>query len=102
MTSTKINEATPEDWDSAYRKVTDDPELKPRDPAEMQIGGDHYTNKTIQPIEYITANRMSFSEGNIIKYITRHKEKNGIEDVRKAIHYCKLILKYEYGDEWEN
>ena len=65
-------------------------------PTSDQIGGDHYKNKTIQPIDYILANKMDFCSGNVVKYITRFKEKNGIEDLKKAKHYIDfLINQYE-------
>jgi len=67
------------------------------DPINEQHGGDHYKVMSIQPIDYITANGMGFCEGNVIKYITRHHNKNGAEDIRKAMHYCEFILKYQYG-----
>ena len=62
---------------------------------DKQQGGSHYQTP-IQPIEYIHANGLGFIEGNIIKYITRHKSKNGAEDIRKIIHYCELLLELEY------
>jgi hypothetical protein len=61
-----------------------------------QEGGQHYKDKAIQPIVYIHANGLGFCEGNVVKYITRHKEKNGAEDIRKVIHYCELLLELEY------
>ena len=64
-----------------------------------QIGGDHYKNCAIQPIDYIVKNNLDFLEGNVVKYITRHKTKNGIEDIRKVIHYAELILEKKYGKE---
>ena len=67
------------------------------DPLKVQISGDHYRNLPIQPIEYIHANGLNFLEGNVVKYITRHRTKNGAEDVRKALHYCQLLLKLEYS-----
>lgn len=67
-----------------------------------QEGGDHYKNLKIQPVEYITANNMSFLEGNVIKYISRHSMKNGIEDIKKVIHYCELILQLQYSSSKEN
>ena len=66
-------------------------------PLEEQIGGDHYSNLKIQPIEYIHENNLSYFQGNIIKYITRYKNKNGAEDIKKIIHYAQIILKLEYG-----
>ena len=64
---------------------------------DKQVGSNHYKLAGIQPIEYIHANNLSFCEGNVVKYITRHRNKNKEEDVRKALHYCQLILKLEYG-----
>ena len=64
-----------------------------------QEGGQHYKDKAIQPIVYIHANKLGFCEGNVVKYITRHKEKNGAEDIRKVIHYCELLLELEYKNE---
>lgn len=62
----------------------------------MQVGGDHYQTK-IQPVEYIHANGLPFIEGNVIKYISRHKAKGGDDDIKKAISYCKILLKLDYG-----
>lgn len=62
------------------------------DTTYTQIGGTHYSNKSIQPIEYIVANELNFCEGNIIKYVTRYKDKNGIEDLLKAKHYLEMLI----------
>lgn len=64
---------------------------------QHQEGGIHYLKCEIQPIEYITGNNLNFSEGNIVKYITRHRDKNKDEDIKKVIHYAKFILKFEYN-----
>ena len=64
-----------------------------------QVGGNHYIDFEIMPIEYISKNKLDFLEGNIIKYISRHKKKNGAEDIRKVIHYAELILELEYGEK---
>jgi hypothetical protein len=61
-----------------------------------QIGGSHYKQCAIQPLEYIVANDIPYLEGNVIKYVTRHKDKGGIDDIRKAIHYLELIMETEY------
>ena len=63
-----------------------------------QVDGSHYKDMPIQPVEYIHANAMGYLAGNVVKYISRHKAKGGAADVRKAIHYCELILQLEYGD----
>lgn len=64
-----------------------------------QQGGNHYKDLAIQPVEYIFHNRLPYLEANVVKYVTRHNSKNGVEDIRKAIHYCQLILELEYGIE---
>tara|TARA_R110000744_G_scaffold7005_1_gene24092 strand:+ start:216 stop:602 length:387 start_codon:yes stop_codon:yes gene_type:complete len=62
-----------------------------------QQGGDHYKQLKVQPVEYIHANKLGYMEGNVVKYVTRHANKNGAEDLKKAIHYCELLLELEYG-----
>lgn len=62
---------------------------------QQQVGGDHYRAKGIQPIEYIHANNLGFCEGNVVKYVTRWKEKGGEDDLRKAIHYLELLIQLE-------
>lgn len=57
-----------------------------------QVGGNHYKNNAIQPVQYILANDIGFCEGNVIKYITRWKEKNGLEDLFKARHYIDFLI----------
>lgn len=64
-----------------------------------QVGGDHYRNMKIQPVEFITANSIAYLEGNVIKYICRHRSKGGAEDLKKAKHYIDLLLQHEYPDE---
>ena len=68
--------------------------LKPQRATESatkrQVGGRHYTNFKIQPIEFIRKNNLSFIQGCIIKYICRYDKKNGKEDLDKIIHYCEL------------
>ena len=62
---------------------------------QQQVGGDHYRAKGIQPIEYIHANNLGFCEGNVVKYVTRWREKGGEADLRKAIHYLELLIQLE-------
>jgi hypothetical protein len=61
-------------------------------PNEEQVGGRHYLEKKIQPWDYIIANRLGYLEGNIIKYVTRYKEKGGLEDLVKASHYLEKLI----------
>ena len=62
---------------------------------EEQVGGDHYKKLKIQPIEYIHANNIGYMEGNVIKYVSRWREKNGIKDLEKAKHYIDLLIEME-------
>ena len=74
-------------------------ESKPYNPLIAQEGGGHYKNRGIQPLEYTMQNNLSFCEGNVVKYISRYKSKNGIEDLAKVIHYA-LLASYEvYGEQ---
>lgn len=67
---------------------------------DTQEGGDHYKIKNIQPWDYIIANNLGFLEGNVVKYVTRYKDKNGLEDLKKARHYLqKLIEVIENEDQ---
>ena len=66
---------------------------------DKQEGGNHYKDMAIQPVEFITANNLGFLEGNVVKYICRHHAKNGAEDIKKAIHYCELLLQTKYGEK---
>jgi len=66
-------------------------------PLDSQVGGNHYKDCSIQPVQYIHANKLDYLEGNVIKYITRHRTKGqGKKDIEKAIHYAQLILELEY------
>ena len=59
---------------------------------KKQVGGNHYKNYKIQPVEFIIKNNIGFVEGNIIKYILRFKEKGGVQDLLKAKHYIELLI----------
>jgi hypothetical protein len=60
-----------------------------------QVGGDHYTKHAIQPLDYIVANGLPFCEGNIVKYVTRWRDKGGVEDLKKAQHYINFLIERE-------
>ena len=62
---------------------------------ETQVAGSHYKDKAIQPVQYIHANRIGFFEGNVIKYVTRWRDKGGVADLRKAQHYIELLIELE-------
>lgn len=62
-------------------------------PFAEQVGGTHYKSMKIQPVEFILANDLGFCEGNIIKYTCRYKQKGGVQDLKKVIHYAELLIK---------
>ena len=68
-------------------------------PLIAQEGGGHYKERGIQPLEYTMQNNLSFCEGNVVKYISRYKSKNGIEDLAKVIHYALLASYEAYGEQ---
>jgi len=61
---------------------------------DSDIDPEHY-NLAIQPFDYIHDNNLGFAEGNVIKYITRWKQKNGIEDLKKAKQYIDMLIAKE-------
>lgn len=63
---------------------------------EKQIGGSHYKDMPIQPVEFITKNKIPFIEGCVIKYLCRHVKKGGKQDIEKAIHFLELLLEITY------
>ncbi len=62
---------------------------------DKQISGDHYKNLKIQSWDYIVSNNLDFLQGNIIKYVTRFREKNGLKDLEKAQHYLEKLIEVE-------
>lgn len=69
---------------------------------DVQHGGRHYKDLAIQPIEYISKNKLGYFEGTAIKYLTRYKLKGKpTEDLLKAIHFIQLLLELEYGVKTE-
>ena len=63
---------------------------------KKQIGGSHYKDMKIQPSKFINDNKLQFAEGNAIKYICRHTQKGGKEDLEKAKHYIDMIIERDY------
>jgi hypothetical protein len=63
---------------------------------DKQVSGNHYKELVIQPIQFIHANNIPFMEANVIKYVCRHKTKNGLADLQKAKHYIELLMELEY------
>jgi len=64
-------------------------------PLSKQVDGNHYKDLPIQPAEYIHANAMGYMEGNVVKYVSRWRKKNGMADLEKAKHYIELLIELE-------
>ena len=65
---------------------------------ESQVGGGHYKAKAIQPWDYITSNNLGYLEGNIVKYVSRWKDKGGIQDLEKARHYLDKLIEIQSAE----
>jgi len=66
---------------------------------DEQIGGRHYIEKPFQPWDYIVGNKLGYLEGNIIKYVSRYKDKNGLEDLIKASHYLDKLIEVTRNEQ---
>jgi hypothetical protein len=86
--------AKPSAFEESWREIA-----APQTVLGTQVGGDHYTKCAIQPIEYVWANGLGFSEGNVVKYVTRWKDKGGIKDLRKAAHHINLLIEHAEKQE---
>lgn len=65
---------------------------------DIQVGGGHYKDMAIQPWEFCQRNRLTFAESCVIKYVCRHRVKNGRQDLEKAIHNIQMLIELEYPD----
>jgi hypothetical protein len=83
-------------WDNLQQHIND--RVMP-DALDEQIGGGHYKDYPIQPVQFIHANKIGYLEGCVVKYICRHKQKNGVEDLLKAKHYIDLLIQMEYKNQ---
>jgi len=61
----------------------------------VQVGGAHYRNLTPQPWDVITAWSLGYFDGNVVKYVARFRNKDGIEDLEKAKHYLDKLIEVE-------
>ena len=68
---------------------------------DKQVGGRHYIKYKIQPSKFVTENKLLYPEGSVIKYILRHQDKGGKQDLLKAIHFIEMIIERDYTDEKE-
>lgn len=72
---------------------------KPQSALDTQVGGSHYKCFKIQPVEFIHQNGIGYMAGNVIKYVSRYQDKNGIEDLKKARHYIDMLIEFEQEAE---
>ena len=68
---------------------------------KKQIGGKHYLKYKIQPSRFVVENKLLYPEGCVIKYILRHQDKGGKQDLLKAKHFIDMIIERDYGEEKE-
>ena len=83
---------------TSARTSTVSPPLKQSNMSEankIQVAGSHYKAKTIQPWDYIAANELGYFEGNIVKYVSRWRDKGGVDDLRKAQHYLQKLIEMQ-------
>jgi hypothetical protein len=62
---------------------------------DIQVGGDHYKSRKIQVWDFVVENGLGFLEGNVVKYVSRFRQKGGVDDLRKAEHYLKKLIEVE-------
>ena len=72
-----------------------------KNPYDKQIGGSHYQKFKIQPSKFVIENKLLFAEGSVIKYILRHQDKGGKEDLEKAKHFIDMIIERDYEEQKE-
>ena len=102
MPHRKINDITPQEWsDMAAKTRAEDMAARGFKSLVTQEGGDHYKKHAIQPIEYAMANGLDACQANVVKYVTRYKDKGGIQDLKKARHYIDMLMDFyqESSDE---
>jgi hypothetical protein len=68
----------------------------PKKPTDAQVGGNHYQKYKIPPVEFFMKNNVPYVEGNVIKYVMRFRDKNGLEDLLKARQYLNILIAAEY------
>lgn len=79
-------------WTDAQKDSIKKIEPTKQNPNDIQVGGDHYKGEAIQPWDFIISNELGFLEGNVIKYVTRWKKKDGLRDLEKARHYLDKLI----------
>ena len=86
-------------WGTKEGEIWLDMMNRPSKALDKQVDGDHYKSYMIQPIEYAQKNNLNACEFNVVKYITRHRDKAGLKDLKKAIHSIELLIEMEYSND---
>lgn len=79
-------------------KASPEAEPTPTSAWDVQVGGRHYKDYAIQPTEYAMRNKLDTCQANVVKYVTRFRDKGGLSDLEKAIHYIRLLAEFEGYD----
>ena len=82
------------DKKEGYFKIVEETTME-KDALKKQVGGEHYKEMNVQPIELIASLDLNFFQGNIVKYLSRRKGDDDITDWQKALHYCELAIKLD-------
>ena len=69
---------------------------------KKQIGGKHYLKYKVQPSKFVVENKLLYPEGCVIKYVIRHQDKGGKQDLEKAKHMLDMIIERDYEEKKEN
>ena len=69
---------------------------------DKQIDGDHYKKMKIQTTEFCMANNLDHCQSNVVKYVCRHADKDGVKDLKKAIHYLEMLIHFKYEENKAN
>jgi hypothetical protein len=67
-----------------------------KDALKRQVGGSHYQSSGVQHAQFCQANRIPWCESSALKYLTRHRRKNGRQDLEKAKHYLEICCHEDY------
>lgn len=84
---------------SSFAVNTEQQMSQQHDALTIQVAGNHYKQLAIQPVQYIHANKIGYFEGNVIKYVSRWRDKGGVADLEKARHYIDMLIQLEQRDE---
>lgn len=94
---TPIHSTTVQEIEDYMRSLNLPEKVTQKGANSKQVSGSHYSDKEIQPWDYIHANNLCYFTGNCVKYVSRWRDKGGIDDLKKAIHYLEKLIELEEG-----